>query len=45
MSADPANKAKSVVVTNEGLQKAEELFKALRAGSANLDSRISGVSA
>ncbi len=27
--ADPANKAKSVVLTEEGLQKAEELFKAL----------------
>ena len=26
---DPANKAKSVVLTDEGLQKAEELFKAL----------------
>jgi hypothetical protein len=26
---DPANKAKSVVLTEEGLQKAEELFKAL----------------
>jgi hypothetical protein len=27
--ADPANKAKSVVLTDEGLQKAEELFRAL----------------
>jgi hypothetical protein len=27
--ADPANKAKSVILTDEGLQKAEELFKAL----------------
>ena len=26
---DPANKTKSVVLTDEGLQKAEELFKAL----------------
>jgi Domain of unknown function (DUF6429) len=26
---DPANKAKSVVLTEEGLQKAEELFRAL----------------
>jgi Domain of unknown function (DUF6429) len=26
---DPANKAKSVVLTDEGLQRAEELFKAL----------------
>jgi Domain of unknown function (DUF6429) len=26
---DPANKAKSVMLTDEGLQKAEELFKAL----------------
>jgi hypothetical protein len=26
---DPANKAKSVVLTDEGLQKAEELFKAM----------------
>ena len=26
---DPVNKAKSVVLTDEGLQKAEELFKAL----------------
>ena len=26
---DPANEAKSVVLTEEGLQKAEELFKAL----------------
>jgi Domain of unknown function (DUF6429) len=25
---DPANKAKSMVLTNEGLQKAEEPFKA-----------------
>ena len=27
--ADPANKAKSVVLTDEGLTRAEELFKAL----------------
>jgi hypothetical protein len=27
--ADPANKAKSVVLTHEGLTRAEELFKAL----------------
>ena len=27
--ADPANKAKSVVLTDEGLARAEELFKAL----------------
>ena len=27
--ADPANKAKSVVLTDEGLRRAEELFKAL----------------
>ena len=27
--ADPANKAKSVVLTDEGLVRAEELFKAL----------------
>ena len=27
--ADPANKAKSVVLTDEGLKRAEELFKAL----------------
>ena len=27
--ADPVNKTKSVVLTDEGLQKAEELFKAL----------------
>jgi preprotein translocase subunit SecA len=26
---DPANKTKSVVLTDEGLQKAEEFFKAL----------------
>jgi hypothetical protein len=26
---DPVNKTKSVVLTDEGLQKAEELFKAL----------------
>jgi len=26
---DPANKARSVVLTEEGLQKAEELFKVL----------------
>jgi hypothetical protein len=26
---DPANKAKSVVLTDEGLQRAEELFQAL----------------
>jgi hypothetical protein len=27
--ADPANKAKSVVLTDEGLARAEEVFKAL----------------
>jgi hypothetical protein len=27
--ADPANKAKSVILTDEGLTRAEELFKAL----------------
>jgi Mn-dependent DtxR family transcriptional regulator len=27
--ADPVNKTKSVVLTDEGLQKAEELFKVL----------------
>jgi preprotein translocase subunit SecA len=26
---DPASKAKSIVLTDEGLQKAEELFKAM----------------
>ena len=29
MIADPANKAKSVVLSDEGLRRAEELFQAL----------------
>ena len=29
MIADPANKAKSVVLTDEGLRQAEELFQTL----------------
>jgi hypothetical protein len=29
MIADPVNKAKSVVLTDEGLQRSEELFRAL----------------
>lgn len=29
MIADPVNKAKSVILTDEGLKRAEQLFKAL----------------